>query len=155
VAAFLGVQLNKLSATRHFAYLLGSAIKAIACRLLTARRYFVVRSILIVEDDIDQLDALSNVLELAGYSTRCAQNGKEALDVLRTPPSPAIILLDLNMPVMNGWQFLAQKRSDPALVKVPVVAISGASTERPQGVAGFLRKPISPPAFLKVIRGYC
>jgi CheY-like chemotaxis protein len=56
---------------------------------------------------------------------------------------------------MNGWQFLAQKRNDPALVKVPVLAMSGASMERPQGTAGFLRKPISAPALLKVIEDYC
>jgi CheY-like chemotaxis protein len=114
-----------------------------------------VHSILIVEDDIDQLDALSDVLELAGYSTRCAQNGREALDLLRAPPKPAIILLDLNLPVMNGSQFLTHKRKDPTLVKVPVVVMSDTSAERPQGAAGFLRKPISPPALLKVINGYC
>jgi CheY-like chemotaxis protein len=114
-----------------------------------------VQSILIVEDDIGLLDALSDLLEIAGYPIWRAQNGREALDFLRTPPRPAIILLDLNMPVMNGWQFLAQKRNDPALVKVPVLAMSGASMERPQGAAGFLRKPISAPALLKVIEDYC
>jgi CheY-like chemotaxis protein len=122
---------------------------------MAARRYFRVQSILIVEDDIGLLDALSDVLEIAGYPTRRAQNGQEALDFLHTPPRPTIILLDLNMPVMNGWQFLTRKRNDPALVKVPVVAMSGASTERPQGAAGFLRKPISATALLKVIEDYC
>ncbi len=66
-----------------------------------------MHSILIVEDDIALRDALSDVLELAGYPTRCAQNGREALDLLRTPPWPAIILLDLNLPVSacscNEW----------------------------------------------------
>ena len=114
-----------------------------------------MHSILIVEDDIGLRDALSEVLELAGYPTRCAQNGREALDLLRTPPWPTIILLDLNLPVMNGWQFLVQKRNDPALVRVPVVVMSGTSTERPQGAAGFLRKPISAPALLRVINSYC
>jgi CheY-like chemotaxis protein len=114
-----------------------------------------VHSVLIVDDDFELLDALSDVLEIAGYPTRRAQNGREALNFLRTPPRPAIILLDLNMPVMNGWQFLAQKRNDPALVKVPVVAMSGVSMGRPQGAAGFLRKPIRAPALLKVIENYC
>jgi CheY-like chemotaxis protein len=115
-----------------------------------------VHSILIVDDDVSELDTLSEVLEYAGYPTTCAHNGKEALDLLRTTtPSTAMILLDLNLPVMNGWQFLDRKRNDPALVKLPVVVISGSSTERPQGAAGFLRKPISVPALLKVVNGYC
>lgn len=115
-----------------------------------------MNSILIVEDDVSELDTLSEVLEYAGYPTTCAHNGKEALDLLRTTtPSTAMILLDLNLPVMNGWQFLDRKRNDPALVKLPVVVISGSSTQRPQGAAGFLRKPISVPALLKVVDGYC
>jgi two-component system, chemotaxis family, sensor histidine kinase and response regulator PixL len=122
---------------------------------LAARRYFLVHSILIVENDIGLRAALSDVLELAGYPTRCAQNGREALDLLRTPPWPGIILLDLNLPVMNGWQFLVQKRNEPALVKVPVVVMSDTSTERPQGAAGFLRKPINTLTLLRVIGSYC
>jgi CheY-like chemotaxis protein len=55
---------------------------------------------------------------------------------------------------MNGWQFLDRKRNDPALVKLPVVVISGASRERPQGAVGFLQKPISVPALLKLVDGY-
>jgi chemotaxis family two-component system sensor histidine kinase/response regulator PixL len=114
-----------------------------------------VHSILIIEDDIDQRDALSYLLEDAGYSTRCARNGKEALDILRVPPRPAMILLDLNLPVMNGWQFLSEKRNDSTLVKVPVVVMSGAWTERPLGALAFLRKPISLPALLKLVSGCC
>jgi CheY-like chemotaxis protein len=114
-----------------------------------------VQPILIVDDDVNELDAISEVLEYAGYSTACAQDGEQALDLLRTTPSPAMILLDLNLPVMNGWQFLHRKSNDPALVKLPVVVISGTDTDRPQGAAGFLRKPISVPALLKVVNGYC
>jgi CheY-like chemotaxis protein len=122
---------------------------------VTVRRDFQVHSILIVDDDVSELDTLSEVLECAGYSTISDQNGKQALDLLRTTPSPAMILLDLNLPVMNGWQFLERKRNDPALVKLPVVVISGAATERPKGAAGFLRKPISLPALLNVVSGCC
>jgi CheY-like chemotaxis protein len=114
-----------------------------------------MHSILIIEDDVSELDALSEVLECAGYATTWAQNGQQALDLLRTTPTPAMILLDLNLPVMNGQQFLDRKRNDPALVKLPVVVISGISTERPQGAAGFLRKPISIHALLKIVSGYC
>ena len=114
-----------------------------------------MHSILIIEDDVDQLDVLSYLLEDAGYSTRCARNGKEALDILRVPPRPAMILLDLNLPVMNGWQFLSEKRNDSSLVKVPVVVISGTNTERPQGAAAILRKPISATVLLRLVGVYC
>lgn len=60
----------------------------------------------IVDDDVRELEILSDVLELAGYSTMCAQSGKEALDLLCTAPAPAMILLDLKLPIMSGWQFL-------------------------------------------------
>ena len=112
-----------------------------------------MNSILIIEDDIEQLDSLRDVLGVAGYATMCAQNGREALDLLRDSEPPAIILLDLT--VMNGRQFLARKRNHPALVKVPVVAMSGTTTERPQGAVAFMRKPIIAANLLKLINGYC
>jgi CheY-like chemotaxis protein len=76
---------------------------------------------LIIEDDIGLLDALSDVLELAGYSIKRALNDREALDFLRKPPWPAVILLDrdLGMSVISGGQFLARKRNHPGLVRVP------------------------------------
>jgi CheY-like chemotaxis protein len=114
-----------------------------------------MHSILIIDDDIFLADVLSGILEQAGYSVNHAQNASEALDLLRAPPSPGVILLDLNVPVMNGWQFLARKCHDPALAKVPVIAMSGSSTEPPEGAAFFLRKPISVRSLLNIVKTYC
>ena len=79
--------------------------------------------ILIVEDDFDIREALTQILEEEGYAVREAANGREALDVAARE-LPSLILLDLMMPVMNGWQFRAEQIKDPRLAPVPVLVIS-------------------------------
>ena len=64
--------------------------------------------ILIVEDDADVRDTMVQVLESEGFSVRATRDGREALDALRAGLRPRLILLDLMMPVMNGWQFREQ-----------------------------------------------
>lgn len=90
------------------------------------------RRVLLVEDDEDILDSMSSVLESAGYLVDACVNGKEALDRLHRDPADAIVL-DLMMPVMNGWEFITAKKADPALAEIPVVAISADSS--PQATA--------------------
>src|SRR5947207_15447872 len=80
--------------------------------------------ILIVEDDFDIREALTQILEDEGFQVRCASNGREALEVATSGPAPRLILLDLMMPVMNGWQFRAEQLKDPRLAEVPVLVIS-------------------------------
>ena len=63
--------------------------------------------ILVVEDDPDAREALIDVLEISGYSAEPAGNGREAIDLLRQSSLPSLIILDLQMPVMNGWEFRA------------------------------------------------
>ena len=99
--------------------------------------------ILVVDDDQDIRDSLREVLEDEGYQVACVANGREALDYLKTAsPRPCVILLDLMMPVMDGWQFLAERarRSNAT----PVVLLSGLSFIRDApGVADFLSKPVN------------
>jgi CheY-like chemotaxis protein len=115
--------------------------------------------VLIVEDDIDIRDALSQILEEEGYSVSTAANGQEALDLLRSGPPPRLILLDLMMPVMNGWQFRAAQREDPALAAIPVVVISAdthISEKASQiGIAEYFRKPIEIAGLLNTMEKYC
>jgi CheY-like chemotaxis protein len=115
--------------------------------------------VLIVEDDIDIRDALSQILEEEGYTVATAANGQEALDVLRSGPPPRLILLDLMMPVMNGWQFRAEQRSDPALASIPVVVISADTHIGDKagqiGVQEFFRKPIEIAGLLSTMQKYC
>jgi len=105
------------------------------------------KTVLLVEDDCDLRDALQLVLKRKGYRVTCAGNGQEALDTMRSPeaPSPSLILLDLMMPVMDGWEFRAEQLKDPALADIPVILISTDSQAEDHaasiGAVAYLKKP--------------
>ena len=91
------------------------------------------KRILLVDDDADLRESLAEALEEAGYTVDRAGNGQEALQKLRShtgPDRPVAVLLDLLMPVMNGWQFCQLKRRDPAVADIPVIAMSGGGQPR-------------------------
>lgn len=103
------------------------------------------RTILLVDDDHDVTEALSSVLQDEGYDVVTASNGHEALLYLKThSPRPSLILLDLMMPVMDGYEFRIEQRRDPMIAAIPVVVLTvGTMGERvaEMGVTGHLRKP--------------
>jgi CheY-like chemotaxis protein len=115
--------------------------------------------ILIVEDDDDIREALTQILELEGYVVREAVNGREALDISAAGPTPDLILLDLMMPVMDGWQFRAEQLKNPGLSKVPVVVISADAGVHEKvatfGAASVLPKPISLDKLLGAVETLC
>jgi CheY-like chemotaxis protein len=117
------------------------------------------KSILIVEDDLDLREALSAVLRDEGYSVAMAADGREALECLRRPSRPSLILLDLTMPVMNGWQFRAEQRRDPDLSGIPVVVLSAgnyrAELMAQLEITDYVRKPIELGHLLRMIERYC
>lgn len=80
--------------------------------------------LLVVEDDPDVREAISDVLREAGYGIRAAGNGDEAMQALQGGLKPVAILLDLMMPGMNGYEFRAQQRADPAIADIPVIVLS-------------------------------
>ncbi|HVO20711.1 MAG TPA: response regulator [Anaeromyxobacter sp.] len=80
--------------------------------------------ILVVDDDTDVREALGEVLAEEGYATRLFESGREALAFLRGGGAPALILLDLMMPEMNGWQFREEQLKDERLREIPVVVIT-------------------------------
>jgi CheY-like chemotaxis protein len=104
------------------------------------------KHILVVENDDSVRHVLASLLEGAGYTVACAVNGREALDYLRRAELPLAILLDLNMPVMDGWQFRKEQRQDPALADIPVLILSGesnlAQTATSLEAGGHFTKPI-------------
>ncbi|HLL53663.1 MAG TPA: response regulator, partial [Myxococcaceae bacterium] len=106
----------------------------------------MAEGILIVEDDPDIRMDLAELLESAGYSVLTASNGQDALARLQGGVMPCLILLDLMMPVMNGWDFRAQQLKSPSFADIPVLVLSGASDVEHHatslGVAGFIAKPI-------------
>jgi CheY-like chemotaxis protein len=112
--------------------------------------------ILIVEDDFDIREALTQILEEEGYVVRGAANGREALDLVDDGVAPKLILLDLMMPVMNGWQFRAEQLKDPRIASVPVLVISADPQVQPKaaslGVAGLLKKPIALDDLLEAVK---
>jgi CheY-like chemotaxis protein len=84
-------------------------------------------TILVVDDQIDLRDAIAVLLEVEGYDVVDAENGREALKYLQTHAHVAAIVLDLAMPVMDGWQFLAERRKDPMLRDIATIVVTGVS----------------------------
>jgi CheY-like chemotaxis protein len=80
--------------------------------------------ILVVDDDADLRETLQMLLEDSGFVVAASPNGRVALDHLRDGGRPSLILLDLMMPEMNGWQFLGHVRADGALASIPVVVMT-------------------------------
>lgn len=112
--------------------------------------------ILIVDDDEALLDALGGLLDSEGYDVETAKNGKEALEKLATTAPPGLILLDLKMPVMDGWQFLAARQAQLPAERVPIVLLSGLPfIPNAPGVSDFLTKPIDPSRLLACVRRFC
>ncbi|HEX2657998.1 MAG TPA: response regulator [Polyangia bacterium] len=114
-------------------------------------------SILLVEDDDDLREALVGALADERYQVKGVANGSEALETLKTGPRPNLILLDLLMPVMNGWVFCERVRQDPQLSKIPIVAMSGAASRDPQSpyyidVEAFVTKPVHMESLLETLR---
>lgn len=117
------------------------------------------RYVLLVEDDSDIRSTIADVLELEGYRVVTARNGRDALERLSAPQRPCLILLDLMMPGMNGWEFRQEQVRSEELASIPVVILSGdGSIEQKAAslqVAGHLRKPVQLEALLDMIRRYC
>ena len=113
------------------------------------------RQILIVDDDLDIRELLAETLEERGFDVVTAANGLEAISVVRnmtTPPS--IILLDLMMPVLDGYGFLEERAKDAALASIPVAVISaghGLDPSRLSNAARIIPKPIDVSLLVSVI----
>jgi CheY-like chemotaxis protein len=106
----------------------------------------VSRKVLIVEDDREIRESLAELLEDEGYNARTAPSGGEGLELLRKEPEPpGVILLDLMMPGVDGFQFRQVQAGDPAIAKIPVVIMSAStdlqSNAKRLGAQAYLKKP--------------
>jgi CheY-like chemotaxis protein len=115
--------------------------------------------VLVVDDDYAVLDAITDVLEDEGYEVIVAANGLEALKELRRGNLPCVILLDLMMPVMNGWEFRREQLQDENLAMIPTIIVTAhnradENTEELRA-SGCIRKPAQPRLLLEVIGKYC
>jgi CheY-like chemotaxis protein len=108
--------------------------------------------ILVVEDDDDIRDSIKELLEEEGYCIETAANGQQALAQIRGKGAPQLILLDLMMPVMDGWQFQNQLRQDPDCAQIPVIVISASKFSRQRVEAdAFIPKPLDAGVLLETI----
>jgi len=113
------------------------------------------QTILIVEDDEGIREALQFTLEIEGYQVFTASNGKEGIEALLKINSPCLILLDLMMPIMNGWEFISEIKLDPKLAQIPVVVVTAFSDRAKNMKVPILKKPVDMEALLKLVKDHC
>jgi CheY-like chemotaxis protein len=115
-------------------------------------------SVVVVEDDLDIREVVRMVLEASGYSVLEAGEGAEALSVVRGR-RPCVIMLDLMMPGMDGFQFREAQLQDPAIAAIPVIIVSGAGgipeKAAKLGAAGYLVKPTDLQRMLALVAEFC
>jgi len=100
--------------------------------------------ILVVEDHNDSREMLEEFLTEEGFTVETAVNGLQALERLMRPPRPDLVLLDLMMPVMTGWDLMERVAEEPSLWGLPVIVVSGAGATRPlpRGIVASIPKPL-------------
>jgi CheY-like chemotaxis protein len=118
------------------------------------------REVLVVEDDTDLRESLSQALRDHGFAVTQAGNGQEALDLLYSGIRPAVILLDLMMPVLSGWQLRDALRQDLSLARIPQLVISAYVDEAEQVVLALppddcIRKPFQLSNLIDAIERHC
>jgi CheY-like chemotaxis protein len=120
--------------------------------------------VLIVEDDPDIRESLQHLLEFHGHQVVSASHGKEAVDLLSRSPRPAVMVLDMGLPVMDGHRVLTARNADDTLRAIPVIILSAALARMSPrdralyaanyGVAAFLGKPADPEQVLERVARY-
>lgn len=112
--------------------------------------------VLILEDDQGIREMLRLTLELEGFKAHLAADGRQGLQLLSEIPRPDVILLDLMMPVMNGWEFVEELDKDKNFATVPIVVVSANETKA-QAVRQdrFLAKPIDIDALIEIVKHFC
>ncbi len=117
-----------------------------------------MKPILVVDDDPDIRETLQIVLEVHGYAVRTASDGRQALAELVREPQPCLVLLDLMMPEMNGWEFMAAQRADPRVAGVAVVVLSGdrgvSEMAEAHGLP-WLEKPVHVVTLIAMVKRLC
>ena len=115
--------------------------------------------VLVVDDELNMRTVFGRSLRGAGFDVVIAEDGPEGLRKLRNDPSIRLVLLDLNMPQMDGWMFRNEQRADPQLRDVPTVIMTGEPmtqiVSRPLEAAEYLLKPFGMDHLISVVSEYC
>lgn len=116
------------------------------------------KKVLIIDDDPAIRKSLGRLLRIEGYDTAEAADGREGLDAARDA-RPCVILLDLMMPRMNGWEFAREQKQDADVARIPVVVISAHGTERQLAATvpadAYFEKPLDFDRLLQTIEKFC
>lgn len=113
-------------------------------------------AVLVVEDDQDSREAMIDVLRFEGYDARGAENGRAALDLLRSGSFEAdVILVDLFMPNMGGHDFERMLRAEPRFANIPIIVCTGDSDARVPGAFASLQKPFDIEALVSIVQRGC
>ena len=115
------------------------------------------KKVLIIDDDEAVRQSMLDVLEIQGYRPVCAADGTEAIERLNTADSaPCVILLDMMMPGMNGWQFLDYQRSSEKFAHIPVIVCTALSaTAKSIKPSAIVSKPVDRDTLLRAVRTFC
>jgi CheY-like chemotaxis protein len=113
--------------------------------------------VLVVDDDPDTREAMTELLQIQGFAVLAAGNGREALELLKVE-NPSVVLLDLMMPVISGWEFLRYRKAQPELAKIPVIVTSAvidrAAGAHAEGADEILLKPVDIEKLLKLVKRF-
>jgi len=115
-------------------------------------------TVLVIDDDTDVLELIDDILARAGHQVVAVASGQDALTVARSV-GPDLILLDYNMPGMDGPEVLERLKSDAATQRIPVVALTAATAEQANelsraGCIGFIPKPFDPTEFVRLVADF-
>ena len=110
--------------------------------------------ILVVDDNARALRAMSELLQFEGFSVLTAQNGLDALNKMKAADHVSLVLLDLWMPVMDGWEVLRRKRSDADIAEIPVVVLSAVPPVSLDGARTVLKKPVDIEPLISAVRRF-
>ena len=107
--------------------------------------------LLIVDDDTDAVEALSDLLAYRGYEVATAHNGVEALKILAHRPLPDVLVLDLSMPFMNGWELMRELSKSRELAEIPVIVVSALAHTQEVSARAIIAKPVDVEVLLSTI----
>jgi CheY-like chemotaxis protein len=111
-------------------------------------------AVLVVEDDDDIREVVASALENEGFQVYQAETGARALELLKFIPHPSLILADLMMPVMSGWDLINALSKDDRLATLPVIVISAAEQNEPTGYRR-IKKPFDLDELVKIVDELC
>ena len=116
----------------------------------------IKKSVLVVEDDRSIQSTIRLLLESENFTVYVADHGRDGLDMLRRMDSPCVVLLDIQMEVMDGYEFLHEKNADPSIAAIPVVILSATANAKDlRGAQEFIKKPFEIPDLLDAVGRYC